>query len=99
MDSLVDRYIWNTMNRSTQWILDWTLDMVRDYSADGIVCHWNASCGIWNSYVKRRLPGYAEAGVPHIMIEADMVDARQFDEDVISKQLGEFIESLKKAKV
>ncbi len=99
MDSLVDRYIWNTMNRSTQWILDWTLDMVRDYSADGIVCHWNASCGIWNSYVKRRLPGYTEAGVPHIMIEADMVDARQFDEDNISNQLSEFIESLKKAKV
>ncbi len=99
MESLVDRYIWNTMNRSTQWILDWTLDLVRDFSADGIVCHWNASCGIWNSYVKRRLPGYAEAGVPHIVIEADMVDARQFDEDAISKQLSDFIDSLRKAKV
>jgi len=99
MESLVDRYIWNTMNRSTQWILDWTLDLVRDYSADGIVCHWNASCGIWNSYVKRRLPGYAEAGVPHIVIEADMVDARKFDEAGISAQLSDFIESLRKAKV
>lgn len=99
MDSLVDRYIWNTMNRSTQWILDWTLDMVRDYSAHGIVCHWNASCGIWNSYVKRRLPGYAEAGIPHILIEADMVDARQFNEDAVAKQLSQFIDSLRAAKV
>ncbi len=99
MQSIVDRYIWNTMNRSTRWILDWTLDLVRDYSADGIVCHWNASCGIWNSYVKRRLPGYAEAGIPHIVIEADMVDARQFNEEAISGQLAAFIESLRKAKV
>jgi len=96
MDSLVRRYAWNTMNRSTQWLLDWTLDLVRDYKADGIVCHWNASCGIWNSYVKRRLPGYKKAGVPHIVIKADMVDARAFDETVIAEQLGTFIDGLKR---
>lgn len=96
MDSLVRRYAWNTMNRSTQWLLDWTLDLVRDYKADGIVCHWNASCGIWNSYVKRRLPGYKEAGVPHIVIKADMVDARAFDETVSAEQLGTFIDGLKR---
>ncbi|MEE8424664.1 MAG: 2-hydroxyacyl-CoA dehydratase family protein, partial [Elusimicrobiota bacterium] len=65
MDSLCKRYAWNTMSRSGKWILDWTLGIVRDYEADGLVCHWNASCGIWNSYVKRRLSGYEEAGVPH----------------------------------
>ncbi|MCP4245633.1 MAG: 2-hydroxyacyl-CoA dehydratase [bacterium] len=95
MDSLVGRYAWNTMNRSTQWLLDWTLGLVDDYHADGIVCHWNASCGIWNSYVKRRLPGYGESGVPHIVIKADMVDARAFDEAAISEQLVGFIDGLK----
>ena len=87
------------MNRSTQWILDWTPAMVRDYSAHGIVCHWTASCGSWNSYVKRRLPGYAKAGVPHIVIETDMVDARQFNESAVSKQLSDFIDSLKTTRV
>ena len=95
MDSLVGRYAWNTMNRSTQWLLDWTLGLVDDYHADGIVCHWNASCGVWNSYVKRRLPGYADAGIPHIVIKADMVDARAFDEAAISEQLVGFIDGLK----
>lgn len=95
MDSLVRRYAWNTMSRSDKWVLDWTLGLVRDYKAQGIVCHWNASCGIWNSYVKRRYSGYEEAGVPYVVIKADMVDARAFDEEVISRQLSEFIESLK----
>jgi benzoyl-CoA reductase/2-hydroxyglutaryl-CoA dehydratase subunit BcrC/BadD/HgdB len=94
LDSLVRRYAWNTMNRTTNWILEWTLDLVRDFRADGIVCHWNESCGIWNSYVKRRLPGYEEAGVPHIVIKADMVDARAFDEQAISEQLSGFIHDL-----
>jgi len=94
MDSVVRRYAWNTMNRSAQWILDWTLGLVRDYQAAGIVCHWNESCGIWNSYVKRRLAGYEEAGIPHVVIKADMVDARAFNEAEISEQLGTFIDGL-----
>jgi benzoyl-CoA reductase/2-hydroxyglutaryl-CoA dehydratase subunit BcrC/BadD/HgdB len=98
MNSLVKRYAWNTMNRSKDWILNWTLDMVSDYKADGIVAHWNNSCGIWNSYVKRRLPGYEEAGIPTVLIEADMVDARFFDEDRITRQLDDFIQSLKNSK-
>ncbi len=61
--------------------------------ADGIVAHWNNSCGIWNSYVKRRLPGYEAAGIPTVMIEADMVDARFFDKTKITGQLDNFIQS------
>ena len=94
MESLVKRYAWNTMNRSKQWILDWTVDMVKDYQADGIVAHWNNSCGRWNSYVKRRLSGLEKAGIPTLVIEADMVDARFFDEEKISSQLDSFIRSL-----
>jgi benzoyl-CoA reductase/2-hydroxyglutaryl-CoA dehydratase subunit BcrC/BadD/HgdB len=99
LDSLVKRYAWNTMSRSTEWILGWTLDLVRDFRADGIVCHWNESCGIWNSYIKRRLAGYTEAGVPHIVIKADMVDARLFDEQAVAEQLGGFISELAAEKV
>lgn len=96
LDSLVERYAWNTMNRSGQWVLDWTLGLVRDYHADGIVAHWNRSCGIWNSYVKRRMPGYAAAGIPAVQIAADMVDARAFNEAAVSAQLEHFIATLGK---
>lgn len=93
-DTLVERYAWNTMNRSGQWVLDWTLGLVRDYACDGILAHWNRSCGIWNSYVKRRLPGFASAGVPTLRIDGDMVDARAFDEGKVLNDLDVFLAGL-----
>lgn len=89
--SVVERYAWNTMNRSGQWVLDWTLGLVRDFGCDGILAHWNRSCGIWNSYVKRRMPGFAAAGVPALRIDADMVDVSAFDETAVAAQLDAFI--------
>ena len=94
LDTLVERYAWNTMNRSGKWVLDWTLEIVRNYAADGIVAHWNKSCGIWNSYVKRRLPGYTAAKIPWMQLDADMVDARHFDEARVAAQLDAFIHHL-----
>jgi benzoyl-CoA reductase/2-hydroxyglutaryl-CoA dehydratase subunit BcrC/BadD/HgdB len=85
------------MNRSLDWIYGWTMDMMRDWNATGIVCHWNHSCGIWNSYVKRRLPLYEENNISHIVIEADMVDARYFNEERVTQQLTEFIAQLKES--
>ena len=93
-DSLVERYAWNTMNRSGRWVLDWTLGLTRDFHAAGILAHWNQSCGIWNSYVKRRLPGFAAAGIPVAVINADMVDARAFDAAAVSTQLDAFFDRL-----
>ncbi len=95
LDTLVERYAWNTMNRSGKWVLDWTLDLTRKYHVDGIIAHWNKSCGIWNSYVKRRLPGYTAAQVPWTQLDADMVDARQFDETRIARQLDDFFATLR----
>jgi benzoyl-CoA reductase/2-hydroxyglutaryl-CoA dehydratase subunit BcrC/BadD/HgdB len=94
LDSLVERYAWNTMNRSGAWVLDWTLGLARDSHATGILAHWNRSCGIWNSYVKRRLPGFAAAGMPVAVLHADMVDPSAFDADAISRQLQTFFTSL-----
>lgn len=93
-DTLVERYAWNTMNRSGQWVLDWTVGLVRDHACDGILAHWNRSCGIWNSYVKRRLPGFAAAGIPTLRIEADMVDLRAFAEGRILADLDAFLGGL-----
>ncbi len=94
LDTLVERYAWNTMNRSGAWVLDWTLGLVRDYGCDGIVAHWNRSCGIWNSYVKRRTPGYDATGVANVVIAADMVDPRAFDEAAIAAKLDAFLAGL-----
>ncbi len=90
--AIVERYAWNTMNRSGKWVLDWTKQLVEDYQVQGIVTHWNNSCGIWNSYVKRRLRGFEEAGIPCLRIDADMVDARYFNEEQVQGDLFSFID-------
>lgn len=94
MRSLCRRYAWNTMNRSGRWVLDWTLDLARDFACDGIVSHWNRSCGIWNSYVKRRQRGYRAAGIPQTVLHADMVDPAAFDADAIGAQIDDFCTGL-----
>jgi benzoyl-CoA reductase/2-hydroxyglutaryl-CoA dehydratase subunit BcrC/BadD/HgdB len=94
LDTLVRRYAWNTMNLPAQTVLDWTLDIASDFQVDGIICHWNRSCGIWNSYVKRRLDGLRAAGFPVYLLKADMVDAQAFDESRISDELAAFIGGL-----
>ena len=94
LDTLVRRYAWNTMNLPGQAVLDWTCGIVRDFQADGIICHWNRSCGIWNSYVKRRLEGFRAAGIPVYLLEADMVDAQAFDATRIGSELRSFIAGL-----
>jgi len=94
LDTLVERYAWNTMNLPGQTVLDWTIGIARDFKADGIICHWNRSCGIWNSYVKRRIEGLRAAGFPVYLLEADMVDAQAFDEQRISSGLQSFIDGL-----
>ena len=96
LDTLVRRYAWNTMNLPAQTVLDWTLDIARDFQADGVICHWNRSCGIWNSYVKRRIDGLRAAGLPVYLLEADMVDAQAFDESRVSRELGAFIDGLQR---
>lgn len=91
LDTLAQRYAWNTMNLPGNTVLDWTLGIARDFQADGIICHWNRSCGIWNSYVKRRLDGLRDAGLAVYLLEADMVDATAFDQGRIAQELGAFL--------
>ncbi len=91
LETLVRRYAWNTMNLPGKTVLDWTIGIARDFSADGVICHWNRSCGIWNSYVKRRLEGLRAAGLNVYVLEADMVDALAFDVERVERELGAFL--------
>ncbi len=91
LDGLCARYAWNTMNLPARQVLDWTIRLARDFAADGVICHWNRSCGIWNSYVKRRVQGLRDAGLAVYVLEADMVDATAFDETRIAGELAAFL--------
>lgn len=91
LDGLAERYCWNTMNRSAAWGLRGVRLLLRAYACDGVLAHWNRSCGIWNSHLKRRLPALAAAGVPCLRLDADMVDPAAFDESSIAAALEGFL--------
>jgi hypothetical protein len=91
LDGLCARYAWNTMNLPAGQVLDWTVRLARDFAADRVICHWNRSCGIWNSYVKRRIQGLADAGLQVLVLKADMVDPGAFDEVRIGADLERFL--------
>ncbi len=75
------------------------MEMVDKYSVDGIVMHSNRSCkpySLGQYDIQRTLQ--EEKGIPTVMIEADMVDARNFSESQIETRIDAFIEVIKERK-
>ncbi|MCE5263265.1 MAG: 2-hydroxyacyl-CoA dehydratase [Deltaproteobacteria bacterium] len=72
------------------------MEMVKKYSADGLVMHSNRSCKPYSlgQYDIQRIVG-EKMGIPTVMIEADMVDERSFSEGQIETRIEAFIELLK----
>jgi benzoyl-CoA reductase/2-hydroxyglutaryl-CoA dehydratase subunit BcrC/BadD/HgdB len=75
------------------------MEMVDKYDVDGIVMHSNRSCKPYSlgQYDIQRIVG-EKKGIPTVMIEADMVDARSFSESQIETRIDAFIEVLKERK-
>jgi bcr-type benzoyl-CoA reductase subunit B len=70
--------------------------MAEKYGVDGIIMHSNRSCKPYSfgQYDIQRIVR-EKKGVPTLMIEADMVDARSFSESQIENRIDAFIEILK----
>ena len=69
--------------------------MVDKYSVDGLVIHSNRSCKPYSlgQYDIRRIV-QAKRGIPALVIEADMIDARNFSESQITTRIDAFMEVL-----
>ena len=72
------------------------IEMAKKYDVDGIVMHSNRSCKPYSfgQYDIQRIVR-EKLGIPTLMIEADMVDARSFSESQIETRIDAFIEVLK----
>lgn len=69
-----------------------TLDVVRDYSIDGVILAFNPSCR-WFYILQPALKrGLDEAGIPNLALEIDMADERTFSEGQVKTRLDAFIE-------
>jgi benzoyl-CoA reductase/2-hydroxyglutaryl-CoA dehydratase subunit BcrC/BadD/HgdB len=83
------------INIATDQMAEMVVAMVDKYSADGLVIHSNRSCKPYSlgQYDIQRIV-QEKRGIPSLVIEADMTDARSFSESQIDTRIDAFMEVL-----
>ncbi|MBR9984678.1 MAG: 2-hydroxyacyl-CoA dehydratase [Desulfosarcina sp.] len=95
LGSMAQGYSRVYINIGTDQMADMVVDMVEKYSADGLVMHSNRSCKPYSlgQYDIQRIV-QQKCGIPTLVIEADMIDARNFSESQITTRIDAFMEVL-----
>ena len=79
LDSMAKAYSSNYVNRNMEFCVDNIVNIVREFSIDGIVYHSNRSCKLMDFRqfeIQRRVE--AETGVPSVIFDGDQTDPRAF---------------------
>ena len=72
------------------------LDMIKFYNADGLVMHSNRSCKPYSFGQMDIMKIVREkTNLPVLMIEADMVDPRNFSQSQVETRIDAFMEIIK----
>ncbi len=84
------------INVSLDMMFDTLSALIRKYDVDGLVMHSNRSCKPYSfgQYDLQKMV-MEKLGIPTLIIEADMVDARSFSESQIETRIDAFMEKLK----
>lgn len=96
LGSIAEAYARIYLNEGIDRMADQVLDMVEKYDVDGLVMHSNRSCKPYSFGQMDIMNMIREkAGIPVLMIEADMVDPRSFSQSQIETRIDAFMEILK----
>ena len=93
MDSFAETYTRIYLNIGVDQMAENVLKMIEKYGVDGVVMHSNRSCKPYSlgQYDTQKIV-QERAGVPTLMIEADIVDERSFSESQIETRIDAFME-------
>ena len=96
LGSMAEGYSRIYLNIGTDRMAEMVLEMIDKYEADGLVMHSNRSCKPYSlgQYDIQRII-QERRGLPTLMIEANMTDARSFSESQIATRIEAFMEMLK----
>ncbi len=96
IDSMAEAYTRIYLNIGVDEMANTVFEMIDKYHIDGFVMHSNRSCKPYSfgQYDIMRMV-QEEKGIPCLMIEADMVDARNFSESQINTRIDAFMEIIK----
>jgi len=96
LESLAMKYLPNFANSSVDRKIDVVLNLVRDFSADGVVLATNWGCrmmSIGETIVRDVV--YSRLGVPSLIIDVDSSDWRNYNEAQVMDKLETFLETLR----
>jgi len=99
LKSMVEGYTSIYLNISVDQMSKTVLKMADKYDVDGLVMHSNRSCKPYSlgQYDIQRIV-QKERNLPSLMIEADMVDERNFSESQTETRIDAFMELVKENK-
>jgi benzoyl-CoA reductase/2-hydroxyglutaryl-CoA dehydratase subunit BcrC/BadD/HgdB len=99
LDGLARAYTTAYLNISIDLMVDKILDLLTRFSVDGIVIHSNRSCKPYSlgQYDIKRLV-YEKTGIPSLVLEADMTDARVYSDAQVKTRIEAFMETLQNRK-
>jgi len=95
LEGLALAYTTAYLNISIDLMVERILDLLVRFSVDGLVIHSNRSCKPYSlgQYDIQRLI-YEKTGIPSVVIEADMTDARVYSDAQVQTRIEAFMETL-----
>ncbi len=96
LDSMAEAYTRIYLNVGVDQMAEQVLSMIKFYDVDGFVMHSNRSCKPY-SFGQLDIQRIVEdkAGIPVLMIEADMTDPRNFSQSQVETRIDAFMEIIK----
>jgi benzoyl-CoA reductase/2-hydroxyglutaryl-CoA dehydratase subunit BcrC/BadD/HgdB len=96
LDSMAEAYTRIYLNIGVDQMADQVLDMIKFYDVDGFVMHSNRSCKPY-SFGQMDIMNIVrqKANIPVLMVEADMVDPRNFSLSQTETRIDAFMEIIK----
>lgn len=96
LDTMAEAYTHIYLNIGVDQMADNILEMIHFYQADGLVMHSNRSCKPYSFGQMDIMRIVREkTGIPVLMLEADMVDPRNFSQAQAETRIDAFMEMIK----
>ena len=95
LEGLALAYTTAYLNISIDLMVERVMNLIKRFSIDGVIIHSNRSCKPYSlgQYDIQRLI-FEKAGVPSLVLEADMTDARVYSDAQAQTRVEAFIETL-----
>jgi bcr-type benzoyl-CoA reductase subunit B len=99
LNSIAEGYTRIYLNIGVDQMADQVIEMIKFYDIDGFVMHSNRSCKPY-SFGQLDIKRIVErkAGIPVLMIEADMTDPRAFSQSQVETRIDAFMEIINQGK-